>query len=59
MIDRPATIPPGLRVELSRHQVIPGQSAKVDVQRSTLLPAPVEHLIRAWAEHGSDGQARI
>lgn len=30
MTDRPSTIPPGLRVELSRHQVVPGQSAKVD-----------------------------
>jgi hypothetical protein len=30
MRNRPSTIPPGLRVELTRHRIIPGQGAKVD-----------------------------
>lgn len=30
MTDRPVTIPPGLRVELTRHKIIPGQGGRVD-----------------------------
>jgi hypothetical protein len=30
MKNRPSTIPPGLRVELTRHRIMPGRSAKVD-----------------------------
>jgi hypothetical protein len=54
MTDRPATIPPGLRVGLSRHQVIPGQSAKVD-EWMTMLNDRAD----AWAEHGGDPEPRV
>jgi hypothetical protein len=65
MTDRPSTIPPGLRVELTRHRVIPGQSIKVDEWmqmlndradecRVTLDPErmAVEAIFRLHDEHG-------
>lgn len=65
MIDRSSTIPPGLRVELSRHRVILGQSEKVDEWmkilndradecRATLDPerVAVEAIFRLRDEHG-------
>jgi hypothetical protein len=65
MTDRPSTIPPGLRVELTRHRVRPGQSATVDEWmqmlndradecRLTLDPErmAVEVIFRLQDEHG-------
>lgn len=44
MTDRPSTIPPGLCVELTRHRVRPGQSAKVDEWMRMLKGNDLQHL---------------
>lgn len=65
MSDQPPTVPPGLRVELSRHRVVPGESATVDEWmrmlndradecRAVLDPErmAVEAVFRLTDEHG-------
>ncbi len=62
---QPVSVPPGVRMELSRHKVIPGQSATVDAWmqmlndrreecRATLDPErmAVEAIFRLTDEHG-------